>query len=397
MFLLRILRWIAGYVVFTIQGSGQERFLNLCARCGYTVWNIKRTDCFFVSIARSKYRLLKNPARQTGVKIRVYRKCGLPFLLGKLPNFRSMAVGLGVFALVLCFLSTRVWSIRVQGNERINADLLLLTAEEMGLKEGMARQKLDTLELQNRLMLSYPQIAWISLNTRGSTVTVCIGEKEDKPEIWNSDSKIMNITAAKDGQVIYVEATHGTPQVKAGDGVAKGQLLVSGITETKYSNLFTRATARVIARVKHNYELSVPLQQEVLEPTGTVIIRYALRLFGCTVPVTLETQPQNHDDFVYERALSIHRLQTEQAALPATVYEERWTESRKTMVEYTPEQALDQALDKLEQQRQAEMLEGTRIVTSEITHAVENGQLVLRAQEIWEENIAQETEIYIET
>ena len=48
-----------------------------------------------------------------------------------------------------------------------------------------------------------------------------------------------------------MEVTHGTPQVKVGDGVAEGQLLVSGITETKYNKLFTRATAKIIAETKH--------------------------------------------------------------------------------------------------------------------------------------------------
>ena len=47
----------------------------------------------------------------------------------------------------------------------------------------------------------------------------------------------MNIKAARDGQIVRMEVTHGTPQVKIGDGVAEGQLLVSGITETKYNHL----------------------------------------------------------------------------------------------------------------------------------------------------------------
>ena len=32
MFVLNIIRWFVGYVVFTVEGNGQERFVNLCAR-----------------------------------------------------------------------------------------------------------------------------------------------------------------------------------------------------------------------------------------------------------------------------------------------------------------------------------------------------------------------------
>ena len=62
---------------------------------------------------------------------------------------------------------------------------------------------------------------------QGSSVTVRIGEKEQKPDIWNSESKITNLKAAKGGQIVRMEVTHGMPQVQVGDGVAEGQLLVS--------------------------------------------------------------------------------------------------------------------------------------------------------------------------
>ena len=41
MFVLNIIRWFVGYVVFTVEGNGQERFVNLCARFGYTIWNVR--------------------------------------------------------------------------------------------------------------------------------------------------------------------------------------------------------------------------------------------------------------------------------------------------------------------------------------------------------------------
>ena len=138
MFVLNLIRWFVGYVVFTVEGNGQERFVNLCARFGYTIWNVRRKEYFFVSISRTKYRMLKNLAKQTGVKIRIYKKHGLPFVMHKFPNIKGMLAGLAVFIVLLSFLSTRVWSIQVEGNQELNSDLILLTAEEIGLKEGLS-------------------------------------------------------------------------------------------------------------------------------------------------------------------------------------------------------------------------------------------------------------------
>ena len=107
----------------------------------------------------------------------------------------------------------------------------------------------------------------------------------------------MNIKAARDGQIVRMEVTHGTPQVKIGDGVAEGQLLVSGITETKYNHLFTRATAKIIAETKHTYEIKIPLTQDEKIPTGNVIRRRALKLFGFTMPITFEVEPKDNNDW----------------------------------------------------------------------------------------------------
>ena len=304
--------------------------------------------------------------------------------------------GLVVFIVLLSFLSTRVWSIQVEGNQELNSDLILLTAEEIGLKEGMARSKLDVLSIQNQLMIAYPEIAWISLNTKGSSVTIRIGEKEDKPDIWNNDKKVMNIKAARDGQIVRMEVTHGTPQVKVGDGVAEGQLLVSGITETKYNNLFTRATAKIIAETKHTYEIKVPLTQDEKIPTGNVIRRRALKLFGFTMPITFEVEPKDNNGLTYEKDLAIYRAKTNDANLPATVYEETWTEYQIQQIQLTEEQALQKAKEELEKQQNEALKEDDKILSTNTTYTVENGQLILRATSVWEENIAQESEIYVE-
>ena len=40
--------------------------------------------------------------------------------------------------------------------------------------------------------------------------------------------------------------------------------------------------------------------------------------------------------------------------------------------------------------------EDDKILSTNTTYTVENGQLILRATSVWEENIAQESEIYVE-
>lgn len=131
-------------------------------------------------------------------------------------------------------------------------------------------------------------------------------------------------------------------------------------------------------------------------PTGNVIERMALKLFGFNMPITFETEPKAHGDITYEKDLSIYHAQINGMTLPATVYRETWTEYRIEPVELTEEEALQQAKEELEEKQKEELKEEDRIISTDISYEVENGQLILHATSVWEENIAQESEIYID-
>ncbi|MFR5070249.1 MAG: sporulation protein YqfD [Eubacteriales bacterium] len=94
----------------------------------------------------------------------------------------------------------------------------------------------------------------------------------------------------------------------------------------------------------------------------------------------------------YEKDLAIYRAKTNDANLPATVYEETWTEYQVQQIQLTEEQALQKAKEELEKQQNEALKEDDKILSTNTTYTVENGQLILRATSVWEENIAQESE-----
>ena len=53
----------------------------------------------------------------------------------------------------------------------------------------------------------------------------------------------------------------------------------------------------------------------------------------------------------YEKDLAIYRAKTNDANLPATVYEETWTEYQVQQIQLTEEQALQKAKEELEKQQ----------------------------------------------
>ncbi len=68
MFILSLLRYLRGYVVFSARGSFVERFLNLAARDGVSVWNtFKRDGVFYGRTFAASYQKLHRHARKCAV------------------------------------------------------------------------------------------------------------------------------------------------------------------------------------------------------------------------------------------------------------------------------------------------------------------------------------------
>lgn len=88
---LMILRMIRGYVDFSVSGKYPERFLNSAFKSGVKIWSQKSsggkvTGKMYVG----DYKRCRTKARKTGVRLKVLKRHGLPFLYIKIktePDF----------------------------------------------------------------------------------------------------------------------------------------------------------------------------------------------------------------------------------------------------------------------------------------------------------------------
>lgn len=84
---------------------------------------------------------------------------------------------------------------------------------------------------------------------KGTNIIVTIVEAEEKPKIINKD-EYCNIVANKKGMVTKITANSGTAIVKVGDIVEKGDILIGGYMEGKYTGTrYVHAKGKVEARV----------------------------------------------------------------------------------------------------------------------------------------------------
>ena len=80
--ILKLFRYLFGYVVFSAKGGFAERFINLCAVRRINLWDVSLKDnTIRARIGIRDFRRLRGVARKTGVSVSILQKRGLPFYL----------------------------------------------------------------------------------------------------------------------------------------------------------------------------------------------------------------------------------------------------------------------------------------------------------------------------
>ena len=283
--MLWLYKFIIGFLEVEFSGDITEVILNICAKHGISLWNIKRKDkkirCFMTV---SSFRVLPDIARKSGIRVHILKKIGLPFIINRYKRRFGIPVGAAVFFSFLYFMSCFVWSVEVEGNKAGPENEILSTCETFGIKEGVLKSSIDPQIGKQKLLLEQNKLAWASVNVEGCIVTVNVTEAKEKEQ---DNSIATNITAAADGIITKIDVTSGNCLVKVGDTVAKGQLLVSGVIEHADSTRFVHSSGSIIAKTERVITVSADYKRIVAKKTGAVKKRSVLSFFGINIPLYL--------------------------------------------------------------------------------------------------------------
>lgn len=231
--MFRFFLLIKGYYRITVEGFGAERFINLCKIKDIYLWDMCISqNVYTLNISKQDYETLSEIVNKTGVKVDILKKYGLPFLfLGKKSRaFYILFIGI---ALTLVFISNQfVWNIEFKGNYTISDEQLEDFLEEYGVFQGVLKTKIPYAVLEENLRKDFDVIKWCSVALSGNTLTVNVEENTLLRENIVTDDRddyYSDIIAQTDGVVKNILVRNGLAQVKEGDSVTKGQILVTGV------------------------------------------------------------------------------------------------------------------------------------------------------------------------
>ncbi len=382
-------RFLFGYLTIKIYGENGERLINKAKSVGIHIWNLRcRKGCITGNISIKNFTKLRYAKRGIKCKILIENKNGLAFHTQKYKNRIGFVIGLILFYGILITFSNYIWIINVEGNKTISTTKIIAACNEIGIREGILKKKINSKYDAQRLQLNQEGIAWCSLNVEGSVLTVNLSEMaiSDKERRQTPS----NLKATFDGKIRRIDVTSGNTVVKVGDTVSKGDLLVSGVIQNLSSTLFVHSEGVIIAETKRTFSSEGKYLQTIKHKTGNTIKRYTLDFFNIKIPLYFGNIKQQH---LYN--FNIKNLTLFDKKIPIKIACEQYDILQKTTVTYDKTKLEEMLYNDIK--KQVEKFEFVRFEEGEKEVVTTDNGILLKITYNCEENIAVQDNILLDT
>ena len=356
-----LLKYIFGYVRITIEGYYIERFINICTTSKILIWNLKREKGvrLHLNIGIKDYYNAIKIAKKLKCKIKIKKKRGIPFIINRYRKRKIFVVLLMVISFTIYISTGYIWNIEIQVEDNYQLENIMQDLEESGLLIGTKKEKIEIEEITNKIRLKRADISWIGIELKGTNAIVKIVKAKEAPEIID-EKEFTNIVATKDGTITNIIAQNGTLQVKSGDEVQKGQILIKGEMEGKYTGTrYVHSLGEVEAIVKYEKNGRIYLKKEENVRTGEKEEKYEIKFnkFQINFYKTLSNF-KIYDTIEENKNLKIFS----NIYLPISINKITNYELEKTNIEYTIEEALEIETEKLETEIEKEIDKNSKIL-----------------------------------
>ena len=282
----QITHWFCGILSVSAEGRNLSRFFNLCARHDFAFRNVTyhspTTVSFWMDL--QDFYELKPYLKKTKTRLRIQQKRGLPFLLKKYQARKLYALVLLLAVIGVWFLSTRIWRIEITGNASLGEDTVLEYLQKHDITYGMPASAIDNDALELALRQDFDPVIWASVYEQGTKLVVCLQEKIAVKETSVESDVCMDLVATKDATISSVITRSGLSEVKKGDKVKKGDLLVCGRQEILDDNgevreyYYKSADADIYGYTTYPYEDTIPGKMTVSSPTGNETRQFFIQI-----------------------------------------------------------------------------------------------------------------------
>ena len=225
-----LIRWLTGYIIIEVLGDNISRFFNICAARDIEFENISKKEgndagTIYITMWAKDFFKLHDVVVKCHIKVKIVSKKGLPFITKKYKKQKMMFAGIGCSFILMYCLSLFVWQITVEGNYSHSDEEIIDFLEDNHIYHGINKKKVESYELEKNIRNNFDDITWVSVELTGTRLIVHIKENFNV-EKDNQNLKIKDLLSPYDGIIYSLVTRSGTPAVKEGAMVKKGDVLI---------------------------------------------------------------------------------------------------------------------------------------------------------------------------
>ena len=383
--LIRIIfSYLLGYLKISIEGYYIERFINICKNNKITVWNLKRDKDIrlLLNVRVNEFKEICEIAKKTKCKVKIKNKKGFPFLLHKYKKRKVFVILLILFICLMILSSNFVWNVEILEENGEELQNIRSDIEEAGLKVGELKNKINTKEIINKIRFKRNDIAWVGIELKGTNAIVKLVKAEKKPEIVD-ESEYCNIVSDKSGIITKINAQNGTANVKVGDTVKEGDILINGWMEGKFTGIrYVHSKGEIEAKVWYTKSKKILYNTTQIEETGNIEEKYAIKINN--FKINFHKGVSNFE--IYDTIETENKFKIfSDFYLPISIIKITNKEQQKIEKQYTVEEAKNIGIQELEQELDNEIEDKDKIVNKNInTYEKEDGVEVYVTYEVLE-------------
>ena len=271
------IRSLNGETALTVTCADTAAFLSTCSTRGIRIHDVTIVDELTVKlmVRRQDKTGVQLAAEEKGGKVVEIRSVGSYFALRRLLGRPVLVMGLLIVLLAAVFLPTRIFFVRVEGNDTVSARLILEKAEACGIVFGSSRRSVRSEKMKNALLQSMPELQWAGINTYGCVAVISVEERETVIATQEG-AAVSSIVACRDGVIASVTASKGNSVCAVGQAVKKGEVLISGYTDCGITIRATRAVGEVYAKTDRQLTVVTPENYAFRNTATRTVKKYGL-------------------------------------------------------------------------------------------------------------------------
>lgn len=373
-----------------IAGFSIERFLNMAVHRNIYIWNIERQGHKIrMNVSLKGYKKLKLCARKTGCKIKIKRKVGLPFITYRYRKRKMLPIGIILFIILIYTMASFVWLVEIVGNEKVTSQEIVEHLAENGYAIGGLKYKMNLRSAEKTLMEDFPDILWTGIYFEGTKLMVEVTEIVPEPPRVDRSSPA-NIIAKSDALILDIITRKGTPLVRQGDTVQKGDILVKGAIPIGEEGEITyvHASADIIAKTYYVIKTELPTKKIYKDYTQSFKKSYTFRLLDKKIYIYRPEVKFEHYDYV----IKSKQLQvSSKFVLPFYWIEEQYIEYIPKLAIISDEMAQDKLTIMLDKILKKTIDENGEIISSRIKFEKKDGIMIGTQEAIVKEELGKES------